>query len=160
MRDLARAFPWRLPRPGIEPGRSLHRQLSYLRAAQAYMLISMPTGTSTIFGAFQAIRVLPPALVTLVRVRRGCAKLEPRTGSIVTQVVAVASGAVLKFLVLWVGIVQIALSFIPGIKQPQIDAMTAVFSWPQLVTALIGSSFAITVIPYLKKILKFTERNR
>jgi hypothetical protein len=31
----------------------------YLRAAQAYMLISMPTGTSTIFGAFQAIRDLP-----------------------------------------------------------------------------------------------------
>jgi hypothetical protein len=28
---------------------------AYLRAAQAYMLISMPTGTSTIFGAFQAI---------------------------------------------------------------------------------------------------------
>ncbi len=28
---------------------------SYLRAAQAYMLISMPTGTSTIFGVFQAI---------------------------------------------------------------------------------------------------------
>jgi hypothetical protein len=27
----------------------------YLRAAQAYMLISIPTGTSTIFGAFQAI---------------------------------------------------------------------------------------------------------
>jgi hypothetical protein len=27
----------------------------YLRAAQAYMLISMPTGTSTIFGLFQAI---------------------------------------------------------------------------------------------------------
>jgi hypothetical protein len=32
---------------------------SYLREAQAYMLISMPTGTSTIFGAFQAIRVSP-----------------------------------------------------------------------------------------------------
>jgi hypothetical protein len=30
----------------------------YLRAAQAYMLISMPTGTSTIFGAFQAIMAL------------------------------------------------------------------------------------------------------
>lgn len=28
---------------------------NYLRAAQAYMLISMPTGTSTILGAFQAI---------------------------------------------------------------------------------------------------------
>ena len=28
---------------------------AYLRAAQAYMLISMPTGTSTIFGVFQDI---------------------------------------------------------------------------------------------------------
>jgi hypothetical protein len=31
---------------------------SYLRAAQAYMLISMPTCTSTIFGVFQVISVL------------------------------------------------------------------------------------------------------
>jgi hypothetical protein len=31
----------------------------YLRAAQAYMLISMPTGTSTIFGVFQAMTVSP-----------------------------------------------------------------------------------------------------
>jgi hypothetical protein len=31
----------------------------YLRAAQAYMLISMPTGTSTIFGVFQVIRGPP-----------------------------------------------------------------------------------------------------
>jgi hypothetical protein len=31
---------------------------SYLRSAQAYILISMPTCTSTIFGVFQVIRVL------------------------------------------------------------------------------------------------------
>jgi hypothetical protein len=31
---------------------------AYLRAAHAYMLISMPTGTSTIFGVFQAILAL------------------------------------------------------------------------------------------------------
>jgi hypothetical protein len=31
----------------------------YLRDAQAYMLISMPTGTSTIFGVFQVIRGPP-----------------------------------------------------------------------------------------------------
>jgi hypothetical protein len=31
----------------------------YLRDAQAYMLISMPTDTSTIFGVFQAIRDPP-----------------------------------------------------------------------------------------------------
>jgi hypothetical protein len=31
---------------------------AYLRAAHAYMLISMPTDTSTIFGVFQAILAL------------------------------------------------------------------------------------------------------
>ncbi|MEH2535480.1 hypothetical protein V1277_005220 [Bradyrhizobium sp. AZCC 1588] len=36
----------------------------YLRAAQAYMLISMPTDTSTIFGVFQLIRVLPSSADT------------------------------------------------------------------------------------------------
>jgi 4-hydroxybenzoate polyprenyltransferase len=30
----------------------------YLEAAQAYMLISIPTGTSTIFGIFQAISTI------------------------------------------------------------------------------------------------------
>jgi hypothetical protein len=37
----------------IEPGRRF--DAVYLRAAQAYILISMPTGTSTIFGVFQVI---------------------------------------------------------------------------------------------------------
>jgi hypothetical protein len=36
----------------------MQRPVAYLRAAQAYMLISMPTGTSTILGAFQAILAL------------------------------------------------------------------------------------------------------
>ena len=40
-----------------EPGRSLW--YVYLRDAQAYMLISMPTCTSTIFGVFQVIGGLP-----------------------------------------------------------------------------------------------------
>jgi hypothetical protein len=39
----------------LEPGRSTSR--IYFRAAQAYMLISMPTGTSMIFGVFQVIQV-------------------------------------------------------------------------------------------------------
>jgi len=33
--------------------------VSYFRAAHAYMLISIPTGTSTIFGAFQVIFISP-----------------------------------------------------------------------------------------------------
>ena len=38
--------------------RAGRREGTYLRAAHAYMLISMPTGTSTIFGVFQVIREL------------------------------------------------------------------------------------------------------
>ena len=52
----------------------------YLRAAQAYMLISMPTGSSTIFGVFQLIRV---SQVVWRDVRAG---LGPRSGADVTQV--------------------------------------------------------------------------
>jgi hypothetical protein len=37
------------------PNRAERPKAHYLRAAQAYMLISMPTDTSTIFGAFQVI---------------------------------------------------------------------------------------------------------
>jgi len=73
--------------------------------------------------------------------------------------IAVVAGAISKFLILWIGIVQITLSFIPDIRQPQIDAMAAVFSWPQLVTATIGSTLAIIVIPTLKKALKANKQS-
>ena len=52
---------------------------TYLRAAQAYMLISMPTDTSTIFGVFQVIQTSMDL--------RTMAPHEIRTGIDVTQVV-------------------------------------------------------------------------
>src|SRR5689334_14979833 len=60
----------------------------YLRAAQAYMLISMPTGTSTIFGVFQlihssqglAIRDLPSRTCSIAWHERR-ADVEPRATS-------------------------------------------------------------------------------
>jgi hypothetical protein len=52
----------------LEPGRPFSTR--YLRAAQAYMLISMPTGTSTIFGAFQLMSVSQVALARGSRQRR------------------------------------------------------------------------------------------
>jgi hypothetical protein len=52
----------------------------YLRAAQAYMLISMPTGTSTIFGVFQVIQL------SQVLWRDGRADLEGKTTSNPAQV--------------------------------------------------------------------------
>jgi hypothetical protein len=52
----------------------------YLRAAQAYMLISMPTGTSTILGVFQVI----PSSQQVWRELH--AELEPRTALNFAQV--------------------------------------------------------------------------
>jgi hypothetical protein len=52
----------------------------YLRAAQAYMLISMPTGTSTILGVFQVI----PSSREIWRELH--AEVEPRTTPDVAQV--------------------------------------------------------------------------
>jgi hypothetical protein len=44
--------------PEVHLRQNVSYATAYLRAAQAYMLISMPTGTSTIFGVFQAILAL------------------------------------------------------------------------------------------------------
>jgi hypothetical protein len=52
----------------------------YLRAAQAYMLISMPTGTSTILGVFQ---VIPSSQEVW---RELYADAEPRTTADIVQV--------------------------------------------------------------------------
>jgi hypothetical protein len=60
----------------LEPGRSLQR--AYLPAAQAYILISMPTGTSTILGALQAISRTPDY-------RLDCRKIHARRISKVVQ---------------------------------------------------------------------------
>jgi hypothetical protein len=45
------------PAPAAMPPEPDLIDTRYLRAAQAYMLISMPTDTSTIFGVFQVIRL-------------------------------------------------------------------------------------------------------
>jgi hypothetical protein len=47
----------RLPRLAAIDCRSRAERFAYLRVAQTYMLISMPTCTSTIFGVFQVIRL-------------------------------------------------------------------------------------------------------
>jgi hypothetical protein len=47
----------RLPRLAAVGCRSRAERFAYLRVAQTYMLISMPTCTSTIFGVFQVIRL-------------------------------------------------------------------------------------------------------
>ena len=59
--------------------------------------------------------------------------------------------AVLKFLTLWAVIVRLVLPA-HGLPDQQAAAMSAMFSWPQLITALIGGCIAVTLLPLLKKI--------
>ncbi|MCL2708770.1 MAG: hypothetical protein FWF03_06600 [Defluviitaleaceae bacterium] len=120
----------------------------------AFLLIGVPAfplllpfmmaGNLSIIIAIHYIAGRPPEKINKKFIARACA--------------AAPLGALIKFLVMYIGVVQIALSFIPDINQPQINAMAAVFSWPQLVTALIGSSLALSIAPTLSKALKSAER--
>ena len=40
------------------------------------------------------------------------------------------------------------------LKQPMLQALPATFSWPQLVTALIGGGVAMCIVPVIKKAIK------
>lgn len=63
------------------------------------------------------------------------------------------SAALGKFGMLYLVVVQLLCRVLP-LKQPQIDAFTAMFSAPQLVTALIGGGLALLIVPVLKKALR------
>lgn len=68
--------------------------------------------------------------------------------------VSAFSGAIVKFGVLYASIVLIAVPYILDINEKQAEKFTAMFSWPQLVTALIGGVLAFAVLPPLKKAFK------
>ena len=62
------------------------------------------------------------------------------------------SAALGKFGVLYLLVVQLLCRVLP-LKQPQIDTFTAMFSAPQLITALIGGGVVMLILPALKKAL-------
>jgi hypothetical protein len=68
--------------------------------------------------------------------------------------VAAVIAACLKCLTLYLGIVQVAIPFLLNLQALQATAISAMFSIPQLFTALIGGGVAILILPLLKKALK------
>ena len=70
-----------------------------------------------------------------------------------TKVAAVAVAAVCKFLVLFSLIVKIILPML-SLNEKQIGVLSASFSWPQLVTALIGSTLAVLLWPRLSRAIR------
>ncbi len=79
---------------------------------------------------------------------------------IVRQMLAWVSAAVAKFAVLY-GIVKLLICGVLAdsllasgmLKAPMLQALPATFSWPQLVTALIGGGVALLIAPVIRKSL-------
>ena len=67
------------------------------------------------------------------------------------DVLALFLAAAAKFLVLYLAIVKLVVPVILGLGEPQASAVSALFSWPQLVTASIGWLLALLVSPALLK---------
>lgn len=67
--------------------------------------------------------------------------------------ISVPVAALCKFIVLYLGIVKIILPNL-GETEKKIAALSATFSFPQLITAVVGGILAFIIVPAMKKALK------
>ena len=67
--------------------------------------------------------------------------------------IALVSSAAVKFLVLFIGIINLLAPLILGISVAQAKIAFIAFFWPQLITAAVGGIIAILIYPQLKKAL-------
>lgn len=58
-----------------------------------------------------------------------------------------------KFLALYLIVAQLLCRVLP-LSEKQIATFTAMFSWPQLLTALLGGCIALLIVPVLRKSLR------
>ena len=73
-----------------------------------------------------------------------------KDGSPVRRVAAWLAASAAKFAVLYMLVVQV-LCKVLELKEKQVATFTAMFSWPQLITALIGCGLALVIVPRIKK---------
>ena len=71
----------------------------------------------------------------------------------VTRCITIGVSAVIKFSVLYIGVVQLMLHVLE-LQQPQINALSTAFSITQIFTAIIGGVLATLVLPVLSKAIK------
>lgn len=71
------------------------------------------------------------------------------------QCLGLVFSAAAKFGALYAAVIKILIPAMgDGLKAPQIQTFTAMFSWPQLVTALLGGTLALLILPVLRKTIK------
>ena len=81
--------------------------------------------------------------------------------NIAKQIIAWLAAAAAKFaalyaIVVWLicGVLSESLLASGAMKAPMLKALPATFSWPQLITALIGGAVALLIVPVLRKALR------
>ena len=87
--------------------------------------------------------------------------LTDRTGkNTIKQIIAWIAAAAAKFVTLYAivvglicGVLSESLLAAGTLKAPMLKALPATFSWPQLITALIGGAVALLIVPVLRKAL-------
>jgi len=77
----------------------------------------------------------------------------------VPSILALIIAAISKFLILYIGIVQIAIPLLLNLPEKQATVISGMFSFQQLLTALTGGIIATIILPTLKKAIKFPTRN-
>lgn len=71
------------------------------------------------------------------------------------QAISLVIAAVAKFLALYLLVVKCIVPLLAeNLKPQQIATFSVMFSWPQLVTALIGGAVALVILPVLKKAIQ------
>ena len=82
-------------------------------------------------------------------------------GKLSVQVTGWILAAVAKFAVLYLIVAKLICGVLAedllasgALKEPMLKALPATFSWPQLITALIGGGIAIAIVPVIKKAIK------
>ena len=87
--------------------------------------------------------------------------LADKTGkNMIKQIIAWIVAAAAKFAALYAIVVLLICGILSEnllaagvLKAPMLNALPATFSWPQLITALIGGAVALSITPVLKKAL-------
>jgi hypothetical protein len=72
----------------------------------------------------------------------------------ISYITALAAGALGKFLVLYIGVVQIAIPYILNLPEQGVNLLSVMFSYPQLITAATGGVCATILLPTMKKAVK------
>ncbi len=86
--------------------------------------------------------------VILISLICGSKELKP-----VRAVAGIIVGSVVKFVTLYIVVVKVLCNVLT-LKEQQIATFTAMFSYPQLITALVGGAVALLAASVLKKAVK------